>query len=308
LRMRRSLLDLDDLSGEEIRYIFDRTQEFERKPPGRLLEGYAFVNMFFEQSTRTYTSFNLAELRLGADVVNLSPRDLSLENKGETVEDTMITLSAMGICGIVIRHPEPGFPARVATSFDGHVINAGDGVHAHPTQALLDIHTLREEFGTLVGRTVAIVGDVVHSRVAHSTIAGLRRLGGDVVLVGPEQFLPMDFAEEGVSIARDLDAVLPEVDAVMLLRIQRERFAAMPMSDEQYIAGYQLDQRRLDKLRADAIIMHPGPYNRGMELDDCVLEFTGWRYARQVMHGVGIRMAVLDFLVNGIRTRQPATV
>ena len=306
--MRRSLLDLDDLSGEEIRYIFERTQEFERKAPPKLLDGIAFVNMFFEPSTRTYTSFNLAELRLGAQVVNLSPKDLSLGNKGETVEDTMITLGAMGICGIVVRHPEPNFPARIAASFDGHVVNAGDGSHAHPTQALLDIHTLREEFGTLEGRTVAIVGDIMHSRVAHSTICGLHRLGANVVLVGPEQFLPLEYAETGVQIERDLDRILPDADAVMLLRIQRERFAAMPLTDEDYIARYQLNQERLDRMRADAIVMHPGPYNRGMELDDCVLEFTGWRYARQVMHGVGIRMAVLDFLVNGIPARTPATV
>jgi len=233
---------------------------------------------------------------------------LSLGNKGETIEDTMITLSAMGICGIVVRHPEPNFPARIATCFDGHVINAGDGSHAHPTQALLDIHTLREEFGTLEGRTVAIVGDIMHSRVAHSTICGLHRLGANVVLVGPEQFLPLEYASTGVKIERDLDRVLPDADAVMLLRIQRERFAAMPLTDEDYIVHYQLNQERLDRLRPDAIVMHPGPYNRGMELDDCVLEFTGWRYARQVMHGVGIRMAVLDFLVNGIPARTPATV
>src|SRR5262249_44023641 len=160
--------------------------------------------------------------RLGADVVNLSPKELSLHGKGETVEDTMITLSAMGICGIVVRHPEPGFPQRIAACFDGHVINAGDGAHAHPTQGLLDIYTLREEFGTLVGRTVAIVGDILHSRVAHSTIAGLRRLGGGVVLVGPEPFLPSDYDDKAVQIERDFDAVLPYVDAVMLLRIQRE--------------------------------------------------------------------------------------
>ncbi|MBV8118210.1 MAG: aspartate carbamoyltransferase catalytic subunit [Candidatus Eremiobacteraeota bacterium] len=301
LRIRRSLIDLDDLDADELAYIFERTAAFERKPPGPLLAGTACVNVFFEQSTRTFTSFNLAQLRLGADVVNLSPKELSLATKGETLEDTAITLGAMGIGVVVVRHPEPGFPQRIALSFDGHVINAGDGPHAHPTQALLDIYTLIEEFGEIAGRTVAIVGDIAHSRVAHSTIRGLLRLGARVVLVGPPGFLSDEHAVDGMTIERDFDAVLPQADAIVLLRIQRERFAEMPISDEDYVSAYRLDGRRLEKVRRDAVIMHPGPYNRGMELDDSVLEFAGWRYLKQVHHGVGIRMAVLDFLVNGRR-------
>lgn len=300
MRTRRSLIDLDDLSADELAYIFERTSAFEAKTPDPTLTGVACVNMFFEESTRTFASFNLAQLRLGAQVVNLSPKESSLASKGETVEDTAITLAAMGISVLVLRHPEAGFPARVAKAFDGHVINAGDGGHAHPTQALLDIHTLREEFGDVAGRTIAIVGDVVHSRVAHSTIRGLRRLGADVVLVGPEAFLPDSYAERGVRIERDFDAILPEADAVVLLRIQRERFADMPLGDDEYVSRYRLDGRRLKRLRSEAIVMHPGPYNRGVELDDVVLEFAGWRYAKQVMHGVGVRAAVLDFLVNGM--------
>jgi aspartate carbamoyltransferase catalytic subunit len=299
MRARRSLVDLDDLSGDELGYLFDRTRSFEAAPPGKLLDGVAAVNLFFEPSTRTFTSFNLAQLRLGAHVVNLSPKDASLSTKGETVEDTMLTLSAMGIGLAVVRHSEPGFLKRVTSSFDGHVVNAGDGSHAHPTQALLDIYTLREEFGEVEGRTIAIVGDIIHSRVAHSAINGLRNLGANIVLVGPDFFLPSDYARGGVTLERDLDAVLPKVDAVMLLRIQRERFAAMPMDDSEYIAKYQLNGTRLKRLPEKTIVMHPGPYNRGMELDDTVLEFTGWRYARQVFHGVSVRMAVLDFLVNG---------
>jgi aspartate carbamoyltransferase catalytic subunit len=240
----------------------------------------------------------MAELRLGADVVNLAPRHSSLATKGETLEDTAITLGAMGISVLVVRHPEAGFPARIARSFDGHVINAGDGAHAHPTQALLDIYTLIEEFGDLSGRAIAIVGDVLHSRVAHSAMRGLRRLGATVVLVGPKCFLPESYAADGIRVERDFDAVLPEVDAVILLRIQRERFTEMELSDDEYIAAYRLDAARLRRLRLEAIVMHPGPYNRGMELDDSVLEFAGWRYARQVHHGVAIRMAVLDLLVN----------
>jgi aspartate carbamoyltransferase catalytic subunit len=299
VRIRRSLIDLDDLSPEELARIFERTAEFERAQPGPLLAGKACVNMFFEQSTRTYTSFNLAEMRLGADVINLAPAGLSLATKGETIEDTAFTLGAMGICVLVIRHSEPGFPQRVAAAFDGHIINAGDGGHAHPTQALLDIFTLIEEFGELRDRRVAIVGDVLHSRVAHSTMRGLVRLGASVVLVGPESFLPSTYANEGISVERDFDAVLPSVDAIVLLRIQRERFAEMPLTDQEYVAAYRLDARRLAAARKEAIVLHPGPYNRGMELDDSVLEFAGWRYARQVHHGVAVRMAVLDLLVNG---------
>lgn len=301
LRTRRSLIDLDDLTASEIEYIFERTADFERTRPGRLLDGVACVNMFFEHSTRTMTSFTLAEQRLGGDVITVWPKESSL-SKGETIEDTAITLAAMGVNVIVIRHPEPGFPRRVALVFDGHVINAGDGGHAHPTQALLDLYTLREEFGDLRGRRIAIVGDVLHSRVAHSSIAGLRNLGAEIVLVGPEAFLPSDFMQPHVRIERDFDATVGDVDAIVLLRIQRERFESMPMSDDEYIAKYRLDAKRLARVREETIVMHPGPYNRGVELDDSVLEFAGWRYARQVMHGVSVRMAVLDFLVNGARS------
>ena len=298
MRIRRSLIDLDDLAADELGYIFERTGAFERQPPGPLLAGVACVNLFFEQSTRTYTSFNLAELRLGADVVNLAHRETSLANKGETIEDTAITLGAMGISVLVIRHSVAGFPQRVALAFDGHVVNAGDGAHAHPTQALLDVYTMIEEFGDVRNRTIAIVGDVLHSRVAHSTIRGLSRLGASVVLVGPESFLPNSYAENGIRVERDFDAVIPQADVIVLLRIQRERFAEMPLSDREYIEKYRLDHRRLERMRKEAIVMHPGPYNRGVELDDAVLEFAGWRYARQVMHGVAVRMAVLDLLVN----------
>src|SRR5579883_586528 len=298
VRIRRSLIDLDDLTAEELALVFERTAQFEASPPGPLLAGKACANIFFEESTRTFASFNLAELRLGADVVNLAPKSLSFAAKGETLEDTAITLGALGICVLVVRHPEAGFPQRIALSFDGHVVNAGDGVHAHPTQALLDIYTLIEEFGSLTDRTIAIVGDVLHSRVAHSSIRGLSRLGASVILVGPEVFLPSSYASNRIAVERDLDAVLPNVDAIVLLRIQRERFVESPISDAESVYRYRLDHRRLTKLRPEAIVMHPGPYNRGVELDDSVLEFTGSRYARQVQHGVAVRMAVLDLLVN----------
>lgn len=301
MRARRSLIDLDDLHSSEVEYIFARTEEFEANlPPRTLLAGVACLNMFFEQSTRTVTSFTLAQQRLGADITTLSPQDSSL-GKGETIEDSAITLAAMGISVLVIRHSEPGFPRRVALAFDGHVINAGDGPHAHPTQALLDIYTLRKEFGSLAGRRIAIVGDVLHSRVAHSNILGLKSMGAEVILVGPPSFLPDSFASDGVRVERDLDAVLPDCDAVVLLRIQRERFetTAGIISDSEYIAQYRLDGDRLKRLKEETIVMHPGPYNRGIELADDVLRYAGWRYANQVRHGVFVRMAILDFLVNG---------
>ncbi len=299
MRTRRSLLDLDDLTAEELTEVFARAGAFEASTPEKRLAGVACVNLFFEPSTRTFTSFNLAELRLGAEVVNLAPKDLSYLNKGETIEDTVITLSAMGIGVLVVRHPEEGFPASVAMNFDGHVVNAGDGTHAHPTQALLDLYTLLEEFASLRGRDIAVVGDVVHSRVARSLLAGLKRLGANVRLVGPEAFVPQHYGDGGAVVERDFDRVLPDVDAVLLLRIQRERFAGAPISDEEYIARYRLDAPRLKKLRKKAIVLHPGPYNRGIELDESVLRFPGWRYTTQVMHGVSVRMAVLDLLVNG---------
>lgn len=299
MRTRRSLLDLDDLRADEIDEIFARASAFEQTGPKPTLEGVTCVNMFFEQSTRTYTSFNLAEMRLGADVVNLAPNDLSLATKGETIEDTAITLAAMGVNVMVVRHSVADFPRRIALAFDGHIINAGDGEHAHPTQALLDIFTLREEFGNLQGRAVAIVGDVKHSRVAHSLIAGLRRLQANIALVGPEELLPKSYARNGVRIERNLDAVLPDADAIVLLRIQRERFHGLTIDDQEYVRLFRLDGARLKRLRPETIVMHPGPYNRGVELDDSVLTFAGWRYAKQVGHGVSVRMAVLDFLVNG---------
>jgi aspartate carbamoyltransferase catalytic subunit len=297
----RSLLDLDDLSSGEINYLLERARRFHDDPPPRtLLRDVCVVNLFFEASTRTFTSFAIAEQRVGADVVALPPGSSSL-GKGETIADTAITLSAMGVRAVVTRHPESGFPYRLAESFDGHVINAGDGRHAHPTQALLDLLTLQEEFGKIAGLRVGLVGDIVHSRVARSNIIGLRALGAEVTLIGPHTLLPAAMEREGVRVERDLDRVLPELDALMLLRIQRERIASAVLpSLEDYARNYRLDARRLRALAPHAIVMHPGPYNRGVELTEDVFGFAGWRYAQQVSHGVYVRMAVLDFLVNGV--------
>jgi len=279
--------------------LLARATQFAADPPPRdLLRDVCVVNLFFEASTRTYTSFALAEQRVGADIVALPPGSSSL-GKGETIADTALTLAAMGVRVIVTRHPESGFPYRLAESFAGHVINAGDGRHAHPTQALLDLLTLQKEFGNIAGLRVALVGDILHSRVARSNVIGLRALGADVALVGPQTLLPDAMAREGVRIARDLDAVLPHVDALMLLRIQHERIASGVLpSLEDYARNYRLDARRLALLGRKAIVMHPGPYARGVELTEDVFAYPGWRYAQQVSHGVFVRMAVLDFLVN----------
>jgi aspartate carbamoyltransferase catalytic subunit len=296
----RSLLDVDDLTPREVEGVLDRAAAFrDRLPPRDLLVGVPVLNLFFEASTRTATSFTLAEQRVGADVISFAPGASSL-GKGETIADTALTLSGIGVRVIVVRHHESGFARRLADTFDGHVINAGDGTHAHPTQALLDLMTLRTEFGRFAGLRVAIVGDILHSRVARSNIVGMRALGIDVTLVGPATLLPQDFAGPGVRIERDFDAVLPRVDAVMMLRIQRERITGgLLPSLEDYTQRYQLNRRRLGALGEAAVILHPGPYNRGVELTDEVLDDPRSRYVVQVSNGVFVRMAVLDLLVNG---------
>jgi aspartate carbamoyltransferase catalytic subunit len=296
----RSLLDVDDLDPEELVGVLDRAVAFrDALPPRDLLAGVPVLNLFFEASTRTATSFSLAEQRVGADIISFAPGASSL-GKGETIADTALTLRGIGVQVIVVRHNESGFARRLADTFDGHVVNAGDGTHAHPTQALLDLMTLRQEFGRFAGLRVAIVGDILHSRVARSNIVGMRALDIDVTLVGPATLLPDEFAANGVRIERDLDAVLPGLDAVMMLRIQRERISGglLPILDD-YTQRYQLNRSRLRSLRNDAVILHPGPYNRGVELTDDVLDDPRSRYVAQVHNGVFVRMAVLDLLVNG---------
>jgi len=294
----RSLIDVDDVTPAELIQLIDRATAFHAEtPPRDLLTDIPVLNLFFESSTRTATSFTLAEQRVGADVISFAPGTSSL-GKGETIADTAITLRAIGVRIIVVRHPESGFPRRLAEAFDGHVINAGDGTHAHPTQALLDLMTLRNHAGRLEGLRVAIVGDILHSRVARSNIVGMKMLGMDVTLVGPRTLLPDSFAELGVRIERDLDAVLPHVDAVMMLRIQRERITSglLPSLDD-YTRRFQLNRTRLARLSKDAVILHPGPYNRGIELTDDVLADPRSRYVAQVHNGVFVRMAVLEFLI-----------
>jgi aspartate carbamoyltransferase catalytic subunit len=292
------LIDVDDVSPDELVALLDRAAEFKAEPQQRrLLPGVSVLNLFFEASTRTVTSFTLAAQRVGADVISFTPGASSL-GKGETIADTAITLHAIGVRAIVVRHHESGFPKRLAEAFDGHVINAGDGTHAHPTQAMLDLLTLHTEFRRFAGLRVAICGDILHSRVARSNIVGMRMLGIDLTLVGPRTLLPDEFAALGVRIERDFDALLPELDAIMMLRIQGERIAAgfLPGLDD-YTRGYQLNRARLERLPRHAVIMHPGPYNRGVELTDEVLDDARSRYVAQVRNGTFVRMAVLEFLL-----------
>jgi aspartate carbamoyltransferase catalytic subunit len=294
----RSLIDVDDVTPDELVALLDRATSFREEPQRReLLAGIPVLNLFFEASTRTVTSFTIAAQRVGADVISFTPGTSSL-GKGETIADTAVTLHAVGVRAIVVRHPESGFPRRLAEAFEGSVINAGDGTHAHPTQAMLDLLTLRTEFGRFAGLRVAICGDILHSRVARSNIVGMRMLGIDLTLVGPHTLLPDAFAEMGVRVERDLDAVLPQLDAIMMLRIQNERIAAgyLPALED-YTQRFQLNRARLQRLSNEAVILHPGPYNRGVELTDDVLNDPRSRYIAQVHNGVFVRMAVLEFLL-----------
>ncbi|NNM99256.1 MAG: aspartate carbamoyltransferase catalytic subunit [Candidatus Eremiobacteraeota bacterium] len=295
----RSLLDIDDLTNEEIDVLFALAREFAQRPAPRSLDGRFCANLFFEQSTRTHVSFQCAQLRLGGNVVNLTPAQLSLATKGERLDDTAVTLRALGIDVLVARHPLSGAVAELAAAFDGCTVNAGDGTNAHPTQALLDTFTLRDLLDDLRGRTIAFVGDIRHSRVAHSSMRLLRRYGATVLAVGPEGFLTDADVPPDVEIVRDFDGVLRNIDALVMLRVQRERFEKMPMDDAAYIAAYQLDDARLARLGARTPILHPGPYNRGVEIVDAVTLDARWRYREQVRNGVLVRASLLHHLVRG---------
>lgn len=266
------------------------------------LRGRTVVNLFYEDSTRTRISFEAAAKRLSADVINFSAKGSSV-SKGESLKDTALTLQAMGADAVVIRHPASGAPHRLAAWIDGSVINAGDGTHEHPTQALLDAYTMRSRLGRLDGLRVAIVGDVLHSRVARSNVLLLTTLGASVTLVGPPTLIPVDIAaalSSGVKVSYDLDSVLADMDVVMMLRVQTERMqdSYFPSARE-YSRRYGLDGRRMRKLPGHAIVMHPGPMNRGMEITPEVADSPRSTIVEQVANGVSARMAVLYLLLGG---------
>jgi aspartate carbamoyltransferase catalytic subunit len=263
------------------------------------LRGRTVVNLFYEDSTRTRISFEAAAKRLSADVINFGAKGSSV-SKGESLKDTALTLQAMGADAVVVRHPASGAPHRLARWVAGSVVNAGDGTHEHPTQALLDAYTMRSRLGRVDGLRVAIVGDVLHSRVARSNVLLLATLGAQVTLVAPPTLLPVGVDAWPSEVSYELDPVLGKADVVMMLRVQRERMneSFFPSSRE-YSRRYGLDARRMALLPEHAIVMHPGPMNRGMEITPQVADSARSTIVEQVTNGVSVRMAVLYLLLSG---------
>ncbi|BCY13667.1 aspartate carbamoyltransferase catalytic subunit [Actinoplanes sp. L3-i22] len=305
--MIKHLRSAADLDAETATLILDTAGEMAalsgrevKKLPA--LRGRTVVNLFYEDSTRTRISFEAAAKRLSADVINFSAKGSSV-SKGESLKDTALTLQAMGADAVVIRHSASGAPHRLANWVEGSVVNAGDGTHEHPTQALLDAYTMRSRLGRLDGLRVAIVGDVLHSRVARSNVLLLTTLGAQVTVVGPPTLIPLDVAaalSEKTQVSYDLDSVLPDSDVVMMLRVQTERMqdSYFPSARE-YSRRYGLDVPRLQKMPGHAIVMHPGPMNRGMEIAPEVADSPRSTIVEQVANGVSVRMAVLYLLLGG---------
>ena len=299
---RKHLLAIEGMYPPEIGQLLDLAESYallnrSGKTQRDLLRGRTLINLFFEDSTRTRTSFELAGKRLGADVINMSVSASSV-NKGETLLDTATTLNAMQCDLLVVRHDQSGAPALLAQKVDAAVINAGDGTHEHPTQALLDALTIRRRRGALDGLVVAICGDITHSRVARSNIFLLTTMGATVRLIGPPTLIPAGIEAMGISISHDMDAGLEGVDIVMMLRLQRERMTrGLVPSAREFFRFYGLDAARLARAKPDALVMHPGPMNRGVEIDSAVADDAQRSLIReQVEMGVAVRMAVLDTL------------
>jgi len=308
--MTNHLLSIKDLTKENALNILDTAEELARiteTPVKKLptLRGRTIVNLFFEDSTRTRISFEAAAKRLSADVINFSAKGSSL-SKGESLKDTALTLQAMGADGVVIRHPASGAAQRLADQkwMTGSVINAGDGTHEHPTQALLDAFTIRQHLkqsqGDLSGLRVAIVGDVLHSRVARSNVLLLEKLGAKVTLVAPPTLLPVAVESWNVAVRYDFDEELNEYDVVMMLRVQRERMdEAFFPSEREYSRRFGLNGERLSKLSKDCLVMHPGPMNRGLEISADSADSSQSVIVDQVKNGVAVRMATLYLLLGG---------
>jgi aspartate carbamoyltransferase catalytic subunit len=300
----KHLLSAADLDAAAATLVLDTAAEMAsiagrevKKLPA--LRGRTVVNLFYEDSTRTRISFEAAAKRLSADVINFSAKGSSV-SKGESLKDTALTLQAMGADAVVIRHPASGAPHRLANWVEGSVVNAGDGTHEHPTQALLDAYTMRSRLKRLAGLNVAIVGDVLHSRVARSNVLLLHTLGAKVTLVAPPTLLPVGVGAWPAETSYDLDAVVPDSDVVMMLRVQRERMnqAYFP-SEREYARRYGFDVPRMRRLPEHAIVMHPGPMNRGMEIAPEVADSPRSTIVEQVANGVSVRMAVLYLLLGG---------
>ena len=302
---QRHLLAIEGLHPPEIAFLLDLADSYvllnrSGKTQRDLLRGRTLINLFFEDSTRTRTSFELAGKRLGADVINM-PVSASSVNKGETLLDTASTLNAMRCDLLVVRHDQSGAPNLLAQKVSSAVINAGDGTHEHPTQALLDALTLRRRRGSLDGLTVAICGDVLHSRVARSNIHLLCAMGSRVRIVGPPTLIPAAAARLGVEVFHDMESGLAGVDVVMMLRLQRERMVrGLVPSAREYFRFFGLDRAKLAVARKDVLVMHPGPMNRGVEIDSAIADDPVHSViGEQVEMGVAVRMAVLDVLSRG---------
>ena len=306
----KHLLSAADLSKQEAISILDTAAELARISDGPMkklptLRGRTIVNLFAEDSTRTRISFEAAAKRLSADVINFSAKGSSL-SKGESLKDTALTLQAMGADAVVIRHPASGAPTRLANNqwMNGSVVNAGDGTHEHPSQALLDAFTIRKHLAKgasdLTGLHVAIVGDILHSRVARSNVLLLTKLGAQVTLVAPPTLLPFGVEKWPVTVSYDLDSVIPQVDALMMLRIQQERMheTFLPNARE-YSRYFGLNRDRMNALSPNSIIMHPGPMNRGLEITADAADSARSVIVEQVSNGVSVRMAILYLLLGG---------
>jgi aspartate carbamoyltransferase catalytic subunit len=308
---RKHLLDIESLSADEIITVLDTAKAFKavgeraiKKVPA--LRGRTVVNLFVEPSTRTRISFELAQQRLSADIVNFTAEASSLK-KGETLKDTAKNLEALNADFIVIRHSAAGAPHFLSRVLNAHVINAGDGAHEHPTQALLDAFTIRERTGKIAGLNVTILGDILFSRVARSNIWALTKLGAKVTLCGPSTLVPRTFEAMGCRVTHDVDEALREADIIHLLRIQHERQRkTMFPSIGEYTTLYGLNKARFAKARPNALIMHPGPINRGVEIDNDLADCPRSLILEQVTNGLAVRMAVM-FLINGGKGPQEIT-
>ncbi len=295
---RKHLLGLDELSADEIRFILDTADSFKevstrsiKKVPA--LRGRVVVNAFFEDSTRTRTSFSLAAQRLSADLIDFSGKGSSV-SKGETLIDTARNIEAMGIDVIVVRHRAAGAAHVLARTVKCSVVNAGDGSHEHPTQGLLDVYTMRERFGRIEGLKVAIVGDIVNSRVARSNLFALSKLGAEVILVGPTTLLPKSFEQLGARVVHNLDEVIGEVDVINMLRVQFERIASSQFpSVREFTRMFGLTWDRFQRCKKDVFVMHPGPMNRGIEISSDIADGPQSGILTQVTNGLAVRMAVL---------------
>jgi len=298
---RRHLLDLEDLSRSEIETILDVAEGFmevsqRRRKKLSTLKGKVVANLFFEASTRTRTSFGLAAKRLSADTIDFTPSGSSL-SKGETFIDTAKNIEAMGVDAMIVRHSSPGAPLLLAQKLQCSVINAGDGAHEHPTQGLLDIFTIREVKGRVEGLTVALVGDIAHSRVARSNIHGLLKLGAKVIVCGPPTLVPRTIAQLGVEVSHRLDDIMARCDVINMLRIQfeRQRNGLFPSISE-YARLFGVDKERLRRAKPDILLLAPGPINRGVEVTPEVADGPHSAILQQVTNGLAVRMAVLCLL------------